>query len=100
LPAGRRRYKTVDGKRFDWSAGAKLNIFSENCGLHFGGFGDGVARRFRSAAAKEKRRMPCAALATTKQHQEQEKQDGPLQNAAPVRAQNIFTSAKVTSPSA
>jgi hypothetical protein len=70
------------------------------CGLLFGGFSDGSARRIRSPAAKEKSQMPGAAPAAAKRPEEQEKQDGPLQNAAPVRAQNIFTSAKGASPSA
>jgi hypothetical protein len=65
----------------------------ENCGLLSGGFGDGGARFFRSTPAEEKSQMPGAALAAAERPQEQEKQDGPLQYAAPVRAQNIFTAA-------
>jgi len=78
MPAGRRRYKTA---------------------LLFGGFGDGGVCDFRSAAAKEKSQMPGAALAAAERPQEQEKQDGPLQEAAPVRPQNILTSAERAPPS-
>ena len=53
-----------------------------------------------SAPAKEKSQMPGAALAAAERAQEQEEQDGPLQYAAAVRAQNIFTSAKRASPTA
>jgi hypothetical protein len=61
--------------------------------LLFGGFGDGVARFFQLPPAKEKSQMPGAALAAAERPHEQGKQDGPLQDAAPVRPQNIFTSA-------
>jgi len=67
--------------------------FSENSALLFGGFGDGGVHHFRPAAAKEKSQMPGAALAAAERPQEQEKQDGPLQDASPVRPQNILTSA-------
>jgi hypothetical protein len=42
--------------------------------------------------------MPGAALAAAERPQEQEKQDGPLQHAAPVRPQYIFASAQGTLP--
>jgi hypothetical protein len=71
--------------------GVGIQNFCENFGLLSGGLGDGGARCFRSAPAKEKRQMSGAALAAAERPQEQEKQDGPLQYAAPVRAQNIFT---------
>jgi hypothetical protein len=78
MPAGRRRYKTA---------------------LLFGGFGDGGVRYIRAAAAKEKSQMPGAALAAAERPQKQEKQDGPFQDAAPVRPQNIFTSTERALPS-
>jgi hypothetical protein len=37
-------------------------------------------------------------LAAAERPQEQEKQDGPFQHAAPVRPQNIFTSAQGALP--
>src|ERR1700687_4735786 len=61
--------------------------------LFLGGFGDGALHLLPSPPAKEKSQMPCAALAAAERPQEQEKQDGPLQDAAPVRPQNILTSA-------
>jgi hypothetical protein len=67
---------------------------SENCGLFFGGFRDAASHFLQSTAAKEKSQMPGAALAAAERPQEQEKQHGPLQHAAPVRTQNIFTPAK------
>jgi hypothetical protein len=66
--------------------------------LFLDGFGDGRPRLFRSPAAKEKSQMPCAALAAAERPQEQEEQDGPLQEAAPVRPQNILTSAQGALP--
>jgi hypothetical protein len=61
--------------------------------LFLGGFGDGALHLLPSPPAKEKSQMPCTALAAAERPQEQEKQDGPLQDAAPVRPQNIFTPA-------
>jgi len=57
-----------------------------------------VSRGFHTAAAKEKSQMPGAALAASERAKEQEKQDGPLQDTTPVRAQNIFASAKRAPP--
>jgi hypothetical protein len=65
-----------------------------DCGLLFDGVDYGGTYCFRASSAKEKSQMPGAALAATERPEEQEKQDGPFQNAAPMRAQNIFTSAK------
>jgi hypothetical protein len=62
--------------------------------LIFGGLGHGRLRNLHPAPAKEKRKMPGAALAATKWPQEQQIQDGPLQEAATVRPQNVFTPAK------
>jgi hypothetical protein len=79
---------------------AGIQAFSTNCGLLFDGFGDGGARYFRSPPAKEKSQMPGAALAAAERPQEQQKKDGPLQHAVPVRAQNVLASAQGTSPRA
>jgi len=65
--------------------------------LLFDGFGEGVARCFH-AAAEEKSQMPGAALAAAEWAKEREKKDGPLQDTAPVRTQNIFASAKRAPP--
>ena len=50
-----------------------------------------------SPGAKEKTQMPRAALAAAERPQEQRQQDGPLQHAPPVGAQDILASAKRTS---
>jgi len=93
-PAGRRRHKTARAMLAASSRTAGIQTFSENCGLFFGGLGDGGGRCFRAPPAKEKSQMPGAALAAAERAQEQEEQYGPFQDAAAVRAQNIFTSAK------
>jgi len=80
------------------AGGNQTPNFRGICGLLFGWFGDGAPRRIRSPAAKEKSQMPGAGPAATEWLEELEKRDGPLQNAAPVRAQNTFTCAKGASP--
>jgi hypothetical protein len=100
MPARRRRYKTALAKFSALNFVFEAHIYRWDCGLFLRGFGDNTAYSFPPAAAKEKSQMPRAALAAAERPQEQEEQDGPLQDAAPVRAKDIFASAKRAAPRA
>jgi hypothetical protein len=93
MPAGRHRYKTARDQLMVVYMADRAWNFRVNCRLFFGGFGNGGVHYFRPAAAEEKSQMPRAALAAAERPQEQEKQYGPLQDAAAVRPQNILASA-------
>jgi len=66
--------------------------------LLLGGFGKDGRGDPHSPSAEEKRYMPGAALAAAKRPQEQGQQEGPLQNAPAMRAQNILASAQRAMP--
>jgi hypothetical protein len=100
MPAGHRRYKTGHAKFNVLNIAFEAYIYRWYCGLFLRGFGDNLAYYFPPTAAKEKSQMPRGALAAAERPQEQEEDDGPLQNAAQVRAQDIFASAKRAAPRA
>jgi hypothetical protein len=97
-PARRRRHKNralLAALYFRKGNGAVSCLPYE---LFFRGFGNSGACTFQMAATKEKRQMPGAALAAAERPHQQKKHDGPLDEPAPVRTQNVPAAAERALP--